>query len=110
MGADGKFHSKPLPVEAQLSPVFTITALDYNKDGFLDVLLGGNINRSRLRFGKYDANYGVLLQGNGKGNFTYIPQWKSGFNLKGDVRSVINVNNSLIFGINQSAAKAYKLQ
>ncbi len=109
-GKDGKFHSKPLPIQAQESPVYTITSLDYNKDGFPDLLLCGNINRARLRFGKYDANYGVLLQGNGKGNFTYVPQWQSGFHLHGDVRSVINFGDTYIFGINQSGAKAYKLQ
>jgi hypothetical protein len=29
------------------------------------VLLAGNQNQARLRFGKADANYGVLLPGNG---------------------------------------------
>ena len=109
MGKDGKFHSKPLPVEAQNSPVFSITPLDYNGDGKKDLLLCGNINKARLRFGKYDANYGVLLQGNGKGGFTYIPQWKSGFNIHGDVRSVLNINNTLLFGISQASPVAYKL-
>ena len=110
MGSDGKFHNKSLPVEVQSSPVFTITPLDYNKDGKEDLLLCGNINKARLRFGKYDANYGVLLQGDGKGSFAYVPQWQSGFSLRGDVRSVLNINNTLIFGINQSVLKAYKAQ
>ncbi|MEO8111325.1 MAG: VCBS repeat-containing protein, partial [Ginsengibacter sp.] len=108
--ADGKFHQKTLPMQAQFSPVFTITALDYNKDGNLDLLLCGNINHGRLRFGKSDANYGLLLRGNGKGNFDYISQDISGFNIKGDVRSVVNINNVLLFGVNQNAVKAYKLK
>lgn len=109
-GADGKLHVKTLPVQAQQSPVFTITILDYNKDGKPDMLLCGNINRARLRFGKSDANYGILLQGDGKGNFEYIPQWKSGFKLWGDVRSVIAVNDILLFGINQKPVVAYKIK
>jgi hypothetical protein len=52
----------------------------------------------------------VLLKGDGKGNFKYISQRQSGFNIKGDVRSVININNDLLFGINQNAIKAYKLK
>jgi hypothetical protein len=99
-----------LPIHAQFSPVFTITPFDYDKDGNEDVLLCGNINHARLRFGKYDANYGMLLKGDGKGNFTYINQQQSGFNLWGDVRSVLNINNTLLFGINQQAMKAYKLK
>ena len=56
----------------------------------------GNINHARLRFGKYDANYGVLLKGDRKGNFRYINQAESGFNLWGDVRSVLQINNTLL--------------
>ena len=108
-GADGKFHEKSLPLQAQFSPVFTITALDYDKDGNQDLFLCGNENHARLRFGKFDANYGVLLKGDGKGNFSYITQNKSGFNLWGDVRSVISSGNNLLIGINQKEIKAYQI-
>ncbi len=104
----GKLNAVPLPNEAQNSPVFTITALDYDHDGRQDLLVCGNINKARLRFGKYDANYGVLLKGDGKGHFSYIPQWQSGFKIKGDVRSVIQLGNKLLFGINQGSVLAYK--
>jgi hypothetical protein len=103
----GRFKEMPLPVQAQYSPVYTITALDYDQDGHKDLLLCGNISEARLKFGNNDANYGVLLKGNGKGKYDYIPQSRSGFGLKGDVRCVINVNDQLIFGINQGSLKAY---
>lgn len=106
--ANGKLHEKELPLQVQFSPVFTITPLDYDGDGLQDLLFCGNINRARLRFGKYDANYGVLLKGDGKGNFKYINQQQSGFQLKGDVRCVLNFNNTLLFGVNQQPLKAYK--
>ncbi len=106
-GKDGKFHEKALPLQAQYSPVYTIRIQDYDKDGNDDLLLCGNITHARLRFGKYDANYGVLLKNDGKGNFSYIPQEQSGFHLRGDVRSVVNIGNTLLFGINQSGIKAY---
>ena len=107
-GSGGKFTEMDLPIEAQFSPVFALNALDYNKDGKKDLLLCGNINEARLRFGKYDANYGILLEGNGKGAFSYVPQEQSGFLLKGDVRSILPLNDLLLFGINQQAIKAYK--
>lgn len=109
-GTDGRFHERDLPVEAQMAPVYTITSIDYDADGHNDLLLCGNMNQARLRFGKYDANYGVLLKGNGKGSFSYIPQYISGFKLQGDVRSVIEINNTIVFGINQQGAKAYQLK
>jgi len=107
--ATGKLKEKQLPLEVQSSPVYTITAYDFNQDGKKDLLFCGNSNRARLRFGKYDANYGVLLKGDGKGNFNYVTQNKSGFALKGDVRSVLPIGNTLLFGINQQELKAYKV-
>lgn len=99
---------KELPVQAQFAPVFTITALDYNHDGNKDLLLCGNMNHARLKFGKYDASYGILLKGEGSGKFSYVNQIESGLQLKGDVRAVVSINDLLLFGINQSPAKAYK--
>ncbi|MDB5249984.1 MAG: Repeat protein [Segetibacter sp.] len=106
--ANSQFQEKKLPVQVQYAPVYTITTMDYDNDGLEDLLFCGNINNARLRFGKYDANYGVLLKGDGKGNFSYINQKQSGFNIRGDVRSVLNINNILLVGINQQGVKAYK--
>lgn len=110
MGTEGKFHGRPLLLPAQSAPVFTITAYDFDADGNKDLLLCGNINQARLRLGKYDANYGVLLKGNGNGDFTYIPQWQSGLQLKGDVRSTLQINDTWLFGINQRGMKAYTIR
>jgi hypothetical protein len=106
-----KFKEAALPLEVQSSPVFAVSSFDYDKDGNKDILLTGNIQKARLRFGKYSANFGMLLKGNGKGGFTYIPQLNSGFKLRGDVRSIVNINNNntLLFGINQQPVEAYKL-
>jgi len=106
--ADGKFKVRELPVQAQFSPVYTITCLDYDGDGRKDLLLCGNINQSRIRFGKYDANHGVLLKGDGKGGFAYVAEQQSGLKLKGDVRSAITINNTLLIGINQQQLRAFR--
>jgi len=104
----GKLHEMKLPLQAQYAPVYTITTLDYDHDGHPDLLLCGNMNQARIHFGKYDANYGVLLKGDGRGNFAYVPQLQSGFKLSGDIRSVLNINNTLLFGINGSGVLAYQ--
>ena len=107
--ADGRFERRELPIEAQFAPVFTITALDYDDDGNRDLLLCGNINEARIRLGKYDANYGMLFKGDGAGQFEYIPQHQSGFRLRGDVREVVTVNGSYLFGVNGADVRAYRL-
>jgi hypothetical protein len=106
----GKFKEKALPVQAQYAPVYTITSLDYDGDGHKDLLLCGNIYQSRIRFGRYDANHGILLKGDGKGGFNYVPDQQSGLKLKGDVRSVITVNNTLLVGINQQKMRAFQFK
>ena len=109
-GADGRFHERRLPAQAQYAPVFTITTLDFDRDGRQDLLLCGNMNHARLRLGKQDANYGVLLKGDGKGNFTYVDQSRSGFHITGDVRSVLDLDGLLLFGVNGVGVKAYSPQ
>lgn len=106
-GANGKFQEKALPLEAQSAPVFALTTLDFNQDGKKDLFLGGNINKARLKFGKYDANYGLILQGDGQGGFKVVPQKQAGLRLQGDVRSVLTLQNKLIVGVHQQAVKAY---
>ncbi len=106
----GKFQLVALPVEAQYAPVHTITTLDADHDGLTDVLLCGNNSRAKIRLGRMDANYGVLLRGDGKGGFRYVAQPTAGLRLRGDVRSVLSLGNTLLFGINEQPIRAYQLR
>ena len=105
---NGKFVSTELPKEAQYSPVYAIRVLDYNNDGVQDLLLAGNNSHFKIRLGKFDANYGVLLKGDGKGNFHYVSQTESGLNIKGDVRAIVKINETIYFGITGESLQAYK--
>lgn len=106
--SDGKLRPVSLPIQAQYAPVYTTTVLDFDDDGMEDLLLCGNVNAARLRFGKYDANYGVLLKGDGKGNFKYVSQQQSGFNLVGDVRSVLKLGKRLLFSLDRGRTEVYE--
>ena len=111
-GKDG-FVLKKLPPEAQFAPVYAIAAADVNHDGKLDMILAGNNSWTRIKFGRYRANHGIVILGDGKGNFVYVPQPKSGLNLREDVRSVQLINSrkgaQIIFGVNDGAINWYKL-
>jgi hypothetical protein len=105
-----KFKIVELPKEAQYSPVHAMQIIDYNQDQHPDMVLCGNNSYSKIRLGKFDANYGVLLTGDGKGSFKYVPQSESGFNIWGDVRSCFSINNSIFFGVNGRPVTVYKVR
>ncbi len=114
LNRNGKFVVAELPVQAQYSAVTKIMTGDFNKDGKTDLLLLGNHSDNRLKIGSIDANYGCMLAGDGKGNFTYIDQVKSGLSVMGDVKSatIIDIKGSkyLVIGISGEAMQFYKMQ
>jgi hypothetical protein len=88
---NGTFTAKALPVQAQLSCMYAIAAEDFDKDGNIDILMGGNFYQSKPEVGIYDASYGVLLKGDGKGNFTALTPQQSGISIRGAVRDVLTI-------------------
>lgn len=82
------FSWEPFPVQAQFSPVHAIETADINGDGNIDILLAGNFFDVLPELGRYDASYGVVLQGKGKGEFDVVPTKRSGFFMRGQVRKM----------------------
>lgn len=88
---NGEFIIHKLPIAAQLSSINQILIGDYDKDGFLDVLIAGNLYASEVETPRNDAGYGLLLKGNGKGGFKTIPATESGFFIPGDVKAMATI-------------------
>ena len=84
----GQFQQQKLPTAAQLAPMYGLHLEDVNKDGNIDILMGGNFYYSKPEVGIYDASYGVYLEGDGQGNFNAIPSTQSGFFVKGQVKDI----------------------
>lgn len=91
---NGKFLVKPLPTQAQLAPVFGMITLDADNDGHLDLLTVGNSYAPEISVGRYDASFGCLLKGNGKGDFTPASYDESGLSADGDTKGVAAVVDS----------------
>jgi hypothetical protein len=85
---NGTFTLQPLPIEAQFSPVTAALTGDFNRDGRADLLLAGNEFGVPPVFGRYDASYGVVLNGIGGGRFEAVDLAKSGLVLEGQVRHI----------------------
>ena len=87
----GHFTVKELPMQAQFSCVNGIGYKDYDGDGMKDLLLSGNFFPFRVQQGNNDASIGLLLKGNGKGDFEPVSQKVSGLYIPGDARDMITL-------------------
>ncbi len=109
-----RFEKHILPMEAQFAPVYAIEVLDYNRDGNPDFILAGNQSANCVKIGVIDANYGQLFEGDGRGNFKYIPQALSGLSLTGDVKSLklitVKGRHYLLAGINNYGVVTYRMR
>jgi len=88
---DGTFTLVPLPLEAQLAPVYGILAQDFDGDGKTDLLLTGNFDGVKPEIGRMSASYGLLLRGDGQGNVTPVRTTESGFLAPGQARDIARV-------------------
>ena len=83
---DGTFELRPLPNEAQFAPIYSSLAGDFDGDGKTDLIVAGNFYGVTPVQGRYDASYGLLLHGDGRGNFSPVDMERSGLAIDGQVR------------------------
>jgi len=107
------FDLRPLPIEAQVAPVFGIATLDLNGDKHLDIILGGNLYAVKPEAGRYDAMHELVLLGNSEGNVKAVYSKEAGFDLEGEVRHIAVLNGRgkklVAFVFNNNASKIYSL-
>jgi hypothetical protein len=108
-GSELKFSQ--LPVRAQLYPVYAVKTMDFDHDGNLDILLGGNFAESKPEVGQYQAGFGTLLQGMENGTFRYVPNSEAGFKIKGNIRNIeeIVVGNKNVLVFTRNNREIYKM-
>ncbi|HLO60902.1 MAG TPA: VCBS repeat-containing protein [Bacteroidales bacterium] len=108
------FTIKPLPAEAQLAPVYSILAKDFDHDGFCDILLGGNQFSAKPQTGIYAGGYGLLLKGSLTGAFETIDPERSGISITGQIRNfqmaTIKNKQVILVGLNDEPLLFYELQ
>ena len=82
----------PLPNIAQFSTAFDLCAQDLDENGSADLFLAQNDFSVPERYSHYDISQGLLLDGNGTGNFTAVPASESGIILHGKQCRVLAID------------------
>lgn len=110
----GHFEMQKLPAEAQMAPVFSVNVADFDGDGSEDLFLSQNFFATRPGVPRLDAGRGLLLRGDGKGQFTPVSGEISGLLVYGEQRgaAVCDFNEDgrpdLVVSQNGAATKLYQ--
>jgi len=111
---NGNFTIKSLPPRTQLSCVCGITCSDVNRDGNLDIIMGGNNFEFRPQFSRLDADYGSVLLSDGKGDYEWQSYDESGFFIREEIKHIQQfkdkTGNTYVFvAINNEKPKVFEI-
>jgi hypothetical protein len=90
---NGDFDIRALPPRAQFAPLYGLLATDVTGDGHLDVLAVGNSYAPDVITGRHDALPGLLLRGDGRGQFEAVSHRESGFFVDGDAKALVRLHD-----------------
>jgi hypothetical protein len=90
---DGTYNMKPLSKMVQIAPINGMVVLDVNDDGNLDVLMTGNDYGNEVFSGRYDACTGIVMLGDGQGNFSHTSSTETGFFVDGDGKALARIKS-----------------
>jgi hypothetical protein len=112
---NGKFTLIPLPKQAQISILNGMVVDDYDGDGNLDVAITGNDYGTDVSIGRYDALNGLVLLGDGQGNFNPQSILQSGIYIPGNGKALVKLRSSdrsymMVASQNRDVVKAFELK
>jgi hypothetical protein len=112
---NGKFSLEPLPYVAQFSAINTMIADDFDHDGNLDICMNTNDFGTDPANGRYDALNGLVMKGDGKGNFRPLTIMESGIYIPGSGKGLaklksVNGNYLLVASQNKGLLKVFQLK
>ena len=107
---NNKFRFESLPEQAQFSTINDFVIADFDGDGIKDILAGGNSYDPDVSTGNYDAAAVVLIKGAGNGKFISVPRTDPAFDINGEVRRIIYLQEKRQIVLLKNNAPAQLLQ
>lgn len=80
------FEARPLPPDVQFSSGHSVTVADFDNDGNEDLFIAQNFFAFPDHIPRLDAGRGLVLRGDGDGNFTPLSGGESGIRIYGEQR------------------------
>lgn len=91
---NGRFTIEALPDMAQCSVINGMITEDFDGDGNLDICMNTNDYGTEPGNGRYDALNGLVLKGNGKGEFAPLTILQSGIFIGGNGKGLAKVRSA----------------
>ncbi|MEM7395263.1 MAG: CRTAC1 family protein, partial [Verrucomicrobiota bacterium] len=113
----GRFDVEPLPLLAQVAPVFGMALADVDGDGWLDLYLAQNFFQPQFETGQMDGGVSLLLRGgseDGRPKFSTIWPHVSGLIVPGDGAALTSADLNLdgwpdfVIGLNDTRLGAFE--
>lgn len=108
----GKFIFHAYTNMAQIAPIYAQVVQDVNKDGKIDLVIVGNDWGQQVETGPMDGSNGLILLGDGTGNFRAMNPRETGFWASKEARSLLLLNNGsgkpmLVVGNNNAGLQMF---
>ena len=108
----GKFIFHAYTNMAQIAPIYAQVVQDVNKDGKIDLVIVGNDWGQQVETGPVDGGNGLVLLGDGRGNFRGMNPRETGFWASKEARSLLLLNNGsgkpmLVVGNNNAGLQMF---
>tara|TARA_Y100000385_G_scaffold216519_1_gene225484 strand:- start:2637 stop:5891 length:3255 start_codon:yes stop_codon:yes gene_type:complete len=103
-----KFHKIKIPRPVQFSPIYAIETFDFDYDGDMDIIMGGNLYNVKPEFGRYDASYGIYLENIDGEKFNFYNNGK-GFFVEGQIRDLKVLNDKIYVAKNNSNMEIFQI-
>ena len=87
--------------------------MDLNKDGYEDVIIGGNIYNTEVETPRLDNQFALALLSNQNDNYIVLGPKESGLYTKGNTKSIKIINkkkSQILIGNNNSDLEIFELK